>query len=483
MHLRALRTASRALERMQASLEAKMQIMERAVRPAALHYGLHSLPNEILLHIVRFHTELGPAGPWEKMASSRCKDLICRHVDVRKLAFVSKKFLNVVRSLPWVYKSLEDRDEAIWGVEPEGSEEPGLPQTPMYLMSSPNVAMDVLLTSVARSKTVLTRAKSWRKLIVAPSIDKPLAALLDRDMVRTVETLEVYTSGHESQIGKFLRPDSRLRHLTLVDHPLSDAGLQGIVPSLSTLSISSWIRSEQGLKDLSSILSGGVKLVHLELQIHLKLESGHEGIGAVEHDPNLSRYPLDKLQSLKISFNGDGWTEHPALDGSLIATILRSTTRLHSFEVEGEGGTNFFNMLPHEYEFNVKSFAFNGFQWTTDAHAHAFIFECLRCFPHMESLHVMSCCLVSVNGPEIAAFAQLYELDLTDCKLPENFFQVLFQQDEFNLKRITLQNGWRYWGHDVSTLEDMSDKGVGTRSHWSSLINSKLSGNFVFRFS
>ena len=98
MGLGILKNASRALERLQVSLDAKIYMMERTVRPAALHHGIHALPDETLFHIMKVF--LGDPEVDLDHNGFEFKDLIQRHRDVRRLSFVCRRFRTAVRLLP-----------------------------------------------------------------------------------------------------------------------------------------------------------------------------------------------------------------------------------------------------------------------------------------------------------------------------------------------------------------------------------------------
>ena len=74
--------------------------------------------------------------------------------------------------------------------------------------------------------------------------------------------------------------------------------------------------------------------------------------------------------------------------------------------------------------------------------------------------------------------ARLHELTFKDCKLVdrthEDFFKSLFEQEEFNLKRITVLGTLTAAG---SQLSNLSDEKAGSTAHWTTLINSSLRGN------
>ena len=108
----------------------------------------------------------------------------------------------------------------------------------------------------------------------------------------------------------------------------------------------------------------------------------------------------------------------------------------------------------------------------------------LRRFSHVQSL-VADGCGISGEELEIALLARLHELTFKDCILtthkPEDFFTSLFEQEEFNLKRITVLG--KTWADDGTKLSGMSDEEVGSPTHWTTLINSKLRRNVFARLS
>lgn len=59
---RRLKRTSQALGKLQMALDTKLLFMEGSLLPASKHYGMHSLPNEVLVKIIHCYLDLAAAG-------------------------------------------------------------------------------------------------------------------------------------------------------------------------------------------------------------------------------------------------------------------------------------------------------------------------------------------------------------------------------------------------------------------------------------
>lgn len=96
-----LKQASRALARLQSSLAAKTEFMERAVHPAVLHRGIQMLPNELLMRVIQ--NCLPEASERTRYPTSIDHR---ENENVRRLALVSRRFRDLIYGEPSIWEDI-----------------------------------------------------------------------------------------------------------------------------------------------------------------------------------------------------------------------------------------------------------------------------------------------------------------------------------------------------------------------------------------
>ena len=255
-----LRKASRALARLHVSLDTKIHFMERTVSPAVLHHGIHSLPNEALLHILRICLD-------EVESADRNMEQ-CRR-DLQKLALVNKRFQALISTLPSMWS-----DHHFYAKK-------GRPGS--IIGRSFNSGLHVYARSQAGVDSALKYAERWTSYSDKSLDDTSLN--WTKSNVAFPALRSVDTQCIDGELQKHLFPALRRLRIGRLVHQLD---LIPAMPQLTELAISYELGESQDVSNLVSSLALCENLRRLELSCCTS--------GPFESDQHLRSICLHRLE-------------------------------------------------------------------------------------------------------------------------------------------------------------------------------------------